>query len=95
MRNQRLEVFLKSQEYPTKLILQGITKAESLTTTELRQTKDQSTRQLLTTTELRQTKDQSTRQLQTLPLAITHNPKNPQIVEKIKQDLKFLNRSTS
>ena len=77
VRNQRLrelEDFLKSQEYPTKLIQQGITKAESLTTSELRQNKNQ-----------------STRQSQTLPLVITHNPKNPQIVGKIKQDLQFLN----
>ena len=80
VRNQRLrelEDFLKSQEYPTKLIQQGIAKAESLTTSQLRLTKDQ-----------------STRQLQTLPLVITHNPKNPQILRKIKQDLKFLNNSS-
>ena len=38
------EDFLKSQEYSTKLIQQGITKTEPLTTTELRQTKDQPTK---------------------------------------------------
>ena len=42
-RNQSLPElgdFLKSQEYSTKLIIQGITEAEPLTTTELRQTKE-------------------------------------------------------
>ena len=46
----------------------------------------------LTLTELRQTKDKSNKET-ALPLVITHNPKNPQIVARLKQDLKFLNNS--
>lgn len=43
-------------------------------------------------TELRSTKDKS-KNKNILPLVITHNPNNPQIVNMIKQDITFLNNS--
>lgn len=42
---------------------------------------------------LRAPKNSNTNNKQVLPLVITHNPNNPQIVGKIKQDLKFLDNS--
>jgi hypothetical protein len=47
----------------------------------------------LTTTERRQTKTCSDENSNVLPLVITYNPRNPQIVQKIKNDLQFLNNS--
>lgn len=75
-RLKELEKFLSAQNYPTKLIEQGIKKAKSFTTAELRQSKHYP--------------KQSTN---ILPLIITHNPRNPQITNKIRKDLEFLNNS--
>ena len=43
--------------------------------------------------ELRSPKNRNATNKQILPLVITHNPNNRQIVGKIKQDIKFLDNS--
>ena len=47
----------------------------------------------LTVAELRSSKE-ATEDKEALSLIVTHNPKHPLIIEKVKQELKFLNNST-
>ena len=71
-----LETFLTNQNYPKKLINNGIEKAKKLTIEELRNPKKKS--------------DNNNK---TLPLVITHNPNNPQIVNMVRQSMNFLRHS--
>ena len=71
-----LKTFLTNQNYPKKLINNGIEKAKKLTIEELRNPKKKS--------------DNNNK---TLPLVITHNPNNPQIVNMVRQSMNFLRHS--
>ena len=72
-----LETFLTNQNYPKKLINNGIEKAKKLTIEELRNPKKKS----------------DNNNNKTLPLVITHNPNNPQIVNIVRQSMNFLRHS--
>ena len=69
-----LETFLTNQNYPKKLINNGIEKAKKLTIEQLRNPKKKS----------------DNNNNKTLPLVNTHNPDNPQIVNMVRQSMNFL-----
>ena len=71
-----LETFLTNQNYPKKLINNGVEKPKKLTIEEQRNPKKKS--------------DNNNK---TLPLVITHNPNNPQIVNMVRQSMNFLRHS--
>ena len=71
-----LETFLTDQNYPKKLINNGIEKAKKLTIEELRNPKKKS--------------DNNNK---TLPLVITQNSNNPQIVNMVRHSMNFLRHS--